>query len=254
MNDPNAFRAIGPTTYLCPTPAVLLGCADGAANAPDGEPRPNLVTVAWTGICCTKPPMLSVSLRPERYSHALISKSGEFTVNLIGEPLVKAMDFCGVKSGRDVDKFQALDLHAIPAPSLSVAPALEEAPAFLCCKVRQILPLGSHDLFLAEIVEVCVRDTFFRDDGSIDEAAMRLVAYVHGKYRALGAELGFFGYSVAGPDALKRRMPAEPRKRPPAAHRPLATGKVKTQTTPAKKPIGLSMPGRGAQKKRKSDT
>ena len=115
------------------------------------------------------------------------------------------MDFCGVKSGRDVDKFAQLGLTAIPAPGLKAAPALAEAPAFLSCKVKQVIELGSHDLFLADIVQVSVADRYFRPDGSIDEEAMELVSYVHGKYRALSDVMGFFGYAVASPEAKKRR-------------------------------------------------
>lgn len=202
------FRAIGATTYLCPIPAVLVGCAADAGWKRGGNEKPNLVTVAWAGVCCTKPPMLSISLRPERFSHGLILRSGEFTVNLVGEALLYAMDFCGVKSGRELDKFQALGLTAIAAPKLETAPALAQAPAYLCCKVRQVVPLGSHDLFVAEILEVCVGERFFRADGSIDEAAMALVASVHGKYCALGGVKGFFGFSVASEAALRRRMPS----------------------------------------------
>ena len=129
MSDASAFRAIGPTTYLCPTPTVLLGCAGAATDPSGGESQPNLITVAWTGICCTRPPMVSVSIRPERYSHGLIEKSGEFTLNLIGEPLLRAMDYCGVKSGRDGDKFQALGLHAVPAPGLPAMGGVRRATA-----------------------------------------------------------------------------------------------------------------------------
>ena len=207
--DGKGFKAIGATTYLCPTPTVLIGCAADGEWQTGGTTVPNLITVAWTGICCSKPPMLSISVRPERFSHDLIAASGEFTVNLIGEPLLQAMDFCGVKSGRDVDKFKTLGLTPIPAPLLAAAPAVAQAPAYLCCKLKQMIPLGSHDLMLAEIVEVCVQETFFHTDGSIDEQAMALVAFVHGKYRGLGKELGFFGYSVASEQALKRRMPVE---------------------------------------------
>lgn len=211
MQTNDAFRAIGPTPYLYPTPAVLIGCA-GAHQAPEDAGRPNLITVAWAGICCSHPPMLSIAVRPERHSHALLTETKEFTVNLVGEPLLRAMDYCGVKSGRDVDKFAVLGLHAIPAPMLRYAPALAEAPAFLSCRVQQVIPLGSHDLFLAEILQVHVQEAFFRPDGSIDEAAMQLVGFVHGKYRALGPEIGFFGFAVAGDAALRRRMPAKPDK------------------------------------------
>ncbi|MEG2604743.1 MAG: flavin reductase family protein [Clostridia bacterium] len=200
MADFGEFRSIGPTTYLCPIPAVMLGCADAAHGA-----RPNLITVAWTGIVCSKPPMLSVSIRKSRLSHDLIRDTGEFTVNLIGEPLCRAMDYCGVKSGREVDKFAELGLHAIFVPPLQAAPAVVEAPAFLCCKVKSIIELGSHDLFLAEIVQVHVAERYFTPSGAIDEGAMALVSYVHGKYRALSDVLGFFGYSVASEEALKRR-------------------------------------------------
>ena len=248
--EKTGFRSIGPTTYLCPTPTVLIGCAadDGWLQGQGGA---NLVTVAWTGICCTKPPMLTISLRPERHSHSLITRSGEFTVNLIGEPLLAAMDFCGVKSGRDVDKFQALGLTPTRAEPLNVAPALREAPAYLSCKVRQVLPLGTHDLLLAEIMQVHVGEQYFREDGSIDEQAMRLVAYVHGKYRALGAEIGFFGFSVAGEAALKRRASASatpaaanerkamrnPAEQPPAKRvRPVRARNLQAESTPQKQP------------------
>ena len=200
MEKPAVFREIGPTTYLCPIPSVLVGCAD-----PANGHKPNLITIAWTGVVCSKPPMLSISIRKSRFSHELISSTGEFTVNLIGQELCEAMDFCGVKSGRDVDKFAAMNLTSIPAPGLETAPAVAEAPAFLSCKVKQVIELGSHDLFLAEIVQVSVADRYFREDGSINEEAMNLVSYVHGKYRALSDVMGFFGYAVASPEAKKRR-------------------------------------------------
>ena len=194
------FRAIGATPYLCPIPAVMLGCAD-----PENGVKPNLITVAWAGVVCSKPPMLSVSIRKERFSHDVIQRTGEFTVNLIGKDLCKAMDFCGVKSGRDVDKFTALGLTPVAAPPLRIAPALAEAPGHLCCRVHSVTELGSHDLFLAEIVEVHIAERFFAPDGSIREGDMELVGYVHGHYRAVGDELGFFGFSVASPEALRRR-------------------------------------------------
>ena len=198
------FRTIGATTYLCPTPAVLVGCAPDA-RWQHGEAGANLITVAWAGIVCTRPPTLSISLRRERFSHGLITQSREFTVNLVSEGMVRALDYCGVRSGRDGDKFAATGLHPLPAQGLAVAPAVQEAPAYLSCRLRDVVPLGSHDLFLGEIVQVSVGEAYFREDGSINEAAMQLIAYVHGNYRALGEELGFFGYSVAGEAALRRR-------------------------------------------------
>jgi len=200
MENPSAFREIGPTTYLCPIPSVLVGCAD-----PVNGRRPNLITIAWTGVVCSKPPMLSISIRKSRFSHELISRTGEFTVNLIGQELCEAMDFCGVKSGRDVDKFAHLGITAIPAPGLEVAPAIAEAPAFLSCKVRQIIELGSHDMFIGEVQQVSVADRYFREDGSINEDAMELVNYIHGTYHAVSEPLGFFGFSVASEEALRRR-------------------------------------------------
>ena len=200
MQDQQPFRTIGPTTYLSPIPCVLVGCADASNGI-----RPNLITVAWTGVVCTRPPMLSISLRKERYSHDIIRQTGEFTVNLVSRQLCRAMDFCGVKSGREVDKFAALGLTAVEAPGLSCAPGLGEAPAFASCKLRQVVELGSHDLFLGEVVQVSVANRYFRPDGSIDESAMQLVSYIHGQYHQTGAALGFFGYSVASPKALERR-------------------------------------------------
>ena len=137
--------------------------------------------------------MISVSIRKSRLSHAIISRTGEFTLNLVSRALCESMDFCGVKSGRDVDKFAARNLTPIPAPEMEHAPAAAEAPAFLSCKVQQVIELGSHDLFLAEVRQVSIQDRYFRPDGSINEEAMDLVGYVHGKYRALGEVLGFFG-------------------------------------------------------------
>lgn len=194
------FRQIGPTTYLCPIPSVMLGCAD-----PEHGFQNNLITIAWAGVVCSKPPMISVSIRKSRLSHTIISNTKEFTLNLIGRELCESMDFCGVKSGREVDKFAECHLTAVPAPELSVAPAVAEAPAFLSCKVTQVIELGSHDLFLAEVKQVSVADRYFREDGSIDEEAMELVSYVHGKYRALSDVLGFFGYSLASDEVRQRR-------------------------------------------------
>lgn len=209
----DGFRSIGASTFLGPIPAVLVGSA-GDAGWREGEGRPNLLAVAWTGIVCSKPPMLSISVKPERYSHGLIARTGEFTVNLIDGALCRAMDYCGVKSGRDLDKFAALGLTPVPAAGLSAAPAVGEAPAYLSCRVTQVLPLGSHDLFLAEIVDVRVAERCLRADGGVDEAALGLVSFTHGKYFSQGKPLGFFGYSVAGEPALKRRMGGAEKARP----------------------------------------
>lgn len=207
MEKKDGFVSIGATTLLAPIPAVLIGCAADGGWQSDKTAVPNLITVAWAGICCSKPPMLSIAIRPERYSHGLITASGEFTVNLVGKALCHAMDYCGVVSGRDVNKFANTGLTPLAVPGLTAAPAVAQAPAYLCCKVKQVLPLGSHDLFLADIVDARVRADMLDANGAINEAGMELVAFVHGKYQAVGESLGFFGYAVASEAALKRRMP-----------------------------------------------
>jgi flavin reductase (DIM6/NTAB) family NADH-FMN oxidoreductase RutF len=203
------FFSIDPCPLLSPVPAVLVSCAGREGN-------PNLITLAWAGTVCSDPPMVSVSIRKSRYSHDLIESTGEFVINLVDQNLVKAADYCGVKSGRDMDKFAACRLHAIPAPPLTYAPAVQEAPAYMCCRVEKILPLGSHDMFLANIVGVAARNEYKDEKGSLRLDQAGLVAYNHGVYQVLGDVLGFFGYSVAGEKVLKNRMAAyrtKPKKR-----------------------------------------
>ena len=198
----SAFRAIGATTFLSPVPAVMLSCR----GVTPGLERPNLITVAWTGVVNSDPPMLSVSIRPQRHSYAQIRESGAFCLNLIDRRLCKAADLCGVNSGRDVDKFSLCGLTPREVEGFP-APALAEAPAFLCCRVDRVIPLGSHDLFLARIEQVYVRDDLFDADGSLHMARANLVAYAHGEYFPLSpAPEGFFGYSVAREDVLRRRL------------------------------------------------
>ena len=181
------------STLLNPEPPVLVSCGPRA--------RPNLITVGWCGTICTQPPMLSISVRPERYSHGLIRQSGVFVVNLPTEPLTRAVDWCGVKSGRDVDKFAAMGLHAAPAAQVDTV-VLEESPVNLECRVTQVIPLGSHDLFLAEVVAVDVDEALLDETGKLCLERARLIVYSHGEYLALGRRLGSFGYSVR-----KRRTP-----------------------------------------------
>ena len=199
---PNAFRAIGPTTLLAPVPAVMLSCR----GTEPGFDRDNLITVAWTGIVNSDPPMLSVSIRPSRHSYAQIVQSGVFCLNLVSRDMCKAADYCGVKSGRDVDKFRETGLHARTVEGFD-APAVGEAPAFLCCRVQQRIPLGSHELFLCAIRQVYARDDLFDTDGSLHLERADLVAYAHGEYHPLRPRAeGFFGYSVARPEVLARRL------------------------------------------------
>ena len=163
------------STLLNPEPPVLVSC-----GAPE---KPNLITVGCIGV------------RPERYSHHLIKESGEFVVNLPTESLVRAIDWCGVKSGRDVDKFAAMHLTAVPAAKVGTV-LVEESPVNLECKVTQVIPLGSHDLFLAECVAVDVDERLLDESGKLCLNKAKLIVYSHGDYLALGRKLGSFGYSV----------------------------------------------------------
>lgn len=207
----HSFRAIGATTFLSPVPAVMLSCR----GTEPGFEQDNLITVAWAGIVNSQPPMISVSIRPERHSYAQIKQSGAFCLNLIDRALCKATDYCGVKSGRDVDKFKEMKLTARRVEGFP-APALGEAPAFLCCRVRQIIPLGSHDLFLCDVEQVYVKEALFDADGSLHLDRAELIAYAHGEYFPLKPRPeGFFGYSLAREDVLKRRLhdPYAPKKK-----------------------------------------
>lgn len=175
------------STLLNPEPPVLVSC---------GSPeKPNLITVGWCGTICTQPPMVSISVRPERYSHHLIQESGEFVINLPTESLTRAVDWCGVKSGRDVDKFAAMHLSALPAAQVDTV-LLEQSPVNLECKVTQCIALGSHDLFLAEVVAVDVDESLLDETGKLCLNRAKLIVYSHGDYLALGRRLGRFGYSV----------------------------------------------------------
>ncbi len=174
-------------TLLAPVPPALISC--GTVD------KPNVMTAAWTGIINSEPPMTYVSIRPSRFSHALIKQSGEFVINLTTLPLVEAADYCGVKSGRDTDKFAAM--HLTPAPCAKISsPQIEESPLSLECKVKNIMSLGSHDMFVAEIVAVNVEEKFIDEKGHLDLEKAGLVAYSHGHYYTLGRNLGGFGFSV----------------------------------------------------------
>ena len=196
-----SFHTLPPTTLLAPVPAVLVSC-----RGVRGDDRPNLLAVAWAGTVNSKPPMVSVSIKPERFSHGLIAESGEFVINLVDAAHCRALDFCGVKSGRDTDKFAACGLTPVRAEGLRHAPAVAECPAALSCAVRQRIPLGSHDLFLAEVVAVSVQERLLDANGALRLDRADLVCYSHGVYRRTAEVLGFFGYSVAAPAVLKRRM------------------------------------------------
>lgn len=173
---------------LYPVPAVMVSCKS------PGE-RPNIITVAWAGTVCSSPAMLSISVRKERYSYDILKETGEFVVNLVNKELTFATDYCGVKSGRDVDKFKEMGLTAQESQYVS-APGIAESPVNLECRVTQVIPLGSHDLFLAEILGVTIDERYLDEKGTFHLNDAGLVAYSHGTYFELGKKLGTFGYSV----------------------------------------------------------
>lgn len=177
-----------PGNMLYPLPAVMLSCSDEKGNN-------NIITVAWCGTVCTNPPMLSVSIRPERYSYEMIKNTKEFVINLTTEDLIKACDYCGVRSGKDVDKFKEMKLTPVKGTQIN-APIIEESPVNIECKLRQILPLGSHDMFLADVVAVNVSKQFFTENGKFELNKAKPVVYSHGEYYGIGKLLGTFGYSV----------------------------------------------------------
>lgn len=190
-------RELKPSTMLNPVPVVMVSSGDMEHS--------NIFTAAWTGTVCSEPPMVYVSIRKSRYSHELISKSGTFVINLVSQNTVKACDYCGVKSGRDVDKFRELKLTKAEGKMTGV-PMIQECPVNLECKVTQVLELGSHDMFLATVEAVYVDGKLMDDKGAVDLVKADLVAYSHGEYFDLGKYEGFFGYSIAGEEALNRRL------------------------------------------------
>lgn len=172
---------------LAPLPPVMVSC--GTVE------KPNVLTVAWTGIVNTIPPKTYISVRPSRYSYDLIRESGEFVINLTTASLVRAADFCGVRSGRDTDKFADMRLTAEPATKLA-CPMIEQSPLSLECRVFQIVPLGTHDMFLADIVAVNVERSCIDAAGKLHLEKMGLAAFAHGEYYELGKKIGTFGFSV----------------------------------------------------------
>ncbi len=177
-----------PGTVIYPVPAVMVSCGDI-----DGEK--NIITVAWTGTINTNPPMTYVSIRPERHSYEMIKKTGEFVINLVTENLAYACDFCGVRSGKDVDKFSEMKLTPFKGNVVS-APLIYESPVNIECKVKEIVKLGSHDMFIGEVVSVSVSDEYMDETGKFHFNKSKPICYSHGGYFGLGKQLGTFGYSV----------------------------------------------------------
>lgn len=196
--------SIGISTILNPVPVVMISSA--GRNPEDPEQRPNIMTAAWAGTVNSEPPMISVSIRKSRHSYKLIAETGEFVVNLVSKSICKPCDYCGVRSGADEDKFAKCGLTPVKAKGLEYAYAVKESPVSISCKVKSVTELGSHDMFIGEVVAVTA-DSYLTDDKGrhcLDNA--NLVAYNHGEYFLLGEKLGFFGYSVASEDVLKKRM------------------------------------------------
>ncbi len=177
-----------PGNMLYPVPAVMVSCGRD-------KDTPNIITVAWAGTVCSSPAMVSISVRPERYSHSIIQETGEFVINLVTRRLAYAADYCGVKSGRDTDKF--LDMKLTPFSMEHVkAPGIKESPVNLECRVTQVIRLGSHDMFLGTVEGVVVDDAWLNGKGKLELNRAGLVTYSHGEYFVLGERLGSFGYSV----------------------------------------------------------
>ena len=193
---------------LNPSPVVLVSCGK------EGE-RPNVFTVAWTGTVCSDPPMLSISVRKERYSYDIIKETGEFTVNLPTKDMARVTDWCGVKSGRDVDKFAETGLTPEPGDKVG-CPSVGESPVSLECEVKQIIELGTHDMFIGEIKNVLADESLMDEKGRLALDKADLICYSHGEYFALGEKLGSFGYSVRKKPVKKKggRKPAKGAKKP----------------------------------------
>lgn len=188
-----------PGNFLYPIPAVMVSLADENGV-------PNIITIAWTGTICSDPPMVSISVRKERYSYEILKRTGEFVINLTTEDLVRQADYCGVRSGRDTDKFADMDLT--PEPSETVhAPAIAESPVSLECRVKEVIALGTHDMFLAEITCVRIDPAYMDSRGKFRMEDVKLAAWSHGTYYALGRKLGTFGFSV------RKKKPGRKRRR-----------------------------------------
>lgn len=177
-----------PGNMLYPLPVVMVTVADE-------EGQDNIITVAWAGTVCTNPPMVSISVRPERYSYAMLRDTKEFVINLTTEKLVRATDYCGVKSGREVDKFKETGLTREKASHVG-APMIQESPVCIECRVREIQELGSHSIFVADVLAVHVDEKYMDEKGKFDLALSNPIVYSHGEYYGLGKKLGTFGYSI----------------------------------------------------------
>ena len=177
-----------PGNMLYPLPVVMVSVADK-------EEKQNIITIAWTGTICSDPPMVSISVRPERYSYHMIKETGEFVINLTTKELAFATDYCGVKSGRDVDKFAAMQLTPVRGEKVK-APLIAESPVNLECKVTEVKHLGTHDMFMAEVVCVHADEKYMDEQNRFHLEMADPIVYSHGTYMTTGEKIGTFGYSV----------------------------------------------------------
>ncbi|MBP5198924.1 MAG: flavin reductase family protein [Lachnospiraceae bacterium] len=177
-----------PGNMLYPLPVVMV-------SVRDEQGKNNIITIGWTGTICSDPAMVSISVRKERYSYDILKRTGEFVINLTTKELAFATDYCGVKSGRDVDKFKEMHLTPIPGEKVS-APLIEESPVNIECKVKDVIPLGTHDMFMAEVLCVHADKKYMDEKGRFHLDRSNPIVYSHGEYFALGEYVGKFGYSV----------------------------------------------------------
>ena len=177
-----------PGNMVYPLPSILASCADKEGNT-------NMITIGWTGTICSDPAMAYISVRKSRYSHHMISETGEFVINLTTEALAHATDYAGVKSGKDIDKFKELGLTPVKG-TLEYAPMIAESPVCIECKVEQVLELGSHDMFIGRVVAVHADEAYMDENGKFDLAKAHPIVYAHGQYYGMGKRIGKFGFSV----------------------------------------------------------
>lgn len=224
-----ARRYLKGGALTAPLPPALVSVGDGE--------QANLITIGWTGILSTTPPTTYISVRPERYSYKLLGKNGEFVIHLASEELAPAVDYCGIYTGEKVDKFKNCGLTPIPSANVK-CPTVAECPVAIECRVTRVVPMGSHDVFVAEIVGASVDEKIFDEAGKIHLEWAHLLAYMHGEYFTLGRRVGKFGYSatksekggIKGKVAVREKSPAEQKKPPkrdgsPKKKRPSKKGK-----------------------------
>lgn len=215
-----------PGTMLYPLPPVMVTC--GTVE------KPNVLTIAWTGIINSEPAMTYISVRPSRFSYDIIKETKEFVINLSTEKMLKAVDFCGVKSGKDTDKLKETGLTVLPAENIK-APIIEQSPLSLECRVTEIKPLGSHDMFLAEIIAVHVDEKLLDANGRFELEKSGLIAFCHGAYYALGKKLGTFGFSVEKKKTRKQRIAQIKQERNAGKKQKGTKNKTKKKEVPPKK-------------------